>query len=142
MNANVKRLFEPGQDFIALREYITTVGDGVKVGWVDIEKATGIRMNESGRAVLRRVFRKLSRHYISVPGFGIETASARNARDVHLSRVVRLKNAVDATQTTSEQLLGRFGPAMNAEDRRALEHTTATLSTLSLVKSLAAKPKG
>jgi hypothetical protein len=141
MNAKVTKLFQPGPDYIALREYLSSVGDGVKLGWVDIEKASGVRMDVNGQALVRRVMSRLSRHYLAMPGFGIETSSARNAVDIATSKFVRVKNAVESAKDTGERLLGRHGDEMKASDRQLLEAKGATLATLDLVRSLAAKPK-
>lgn len=137
--ATVRRLFEPSEDTVKLRSYLSELEDGIRVGWIDVERATGVHMDERGHSLVRTTMRRLGRWYIPIPGFGFETSQPNTARDIVLARARRIKGAVDSATTATQQLLGRHAAEMTTADRQSLEHTSSTLATLSLIKSLATR---
>lgn len=144
MNTKVHSLFQSSPELDAMRDkllpYLKGLGDGVKVGWAqDIGRALGVSPDVRVKRLARHLFHNvLGRWWIPIPGYGFETSSPETSRDIVVSKGRRIKAAIELTQTAGEQLIVRH-PDMSSSDRKSIDHTIATLSTLSLVKSLAAK---
>lgn len=122
-----------------LRAFVSKLGDGVRVGHVEIEKATGVKMDRYGQELWRLTCKRLKRPTLTIVGFGYEMSSASNAEDIAGTKNRRVLNAVDVAKETLDELASRHLDEMSADQRQRITHNLALLGTLSLSASLAKK---
>jgi hypothetical protein len=113
--------------------------NGTRWSWLEIEKATAIRMDLRGKGLVRRVLRH--RQYLPIHGQGIEFADATSANAVLDSRASRVRSAVKRAHTTGEELIEQFLPKMGAEEQRKILQRTAMFAALRLSVKSAPAPK-
>jgi hypothetical protein len=135
--------------FEIFRAYVRQVPDGAKLGWVDIEKATGISVaatpvNYELRRLFRRACKKEGRVAVAIgQGWGIEFSSASNAVDFTHRDVIRIANSTQRGHKRAGRLLEKHGEEMTEDNRRKLIASGAFYGTVQLAVSatLGTKPK-
>ena len=129
--------FEPNlqrrADLAKLRDYIATVKDGQVITPTEIEAATGIAMDASGKALFRLAAKRAKREFFTLTGRGWEASSPSNAVDIADRKVERIAGALKVAQRTTENVSTRHLAEMTGADRDRLTRRHALLSTLSAV---------
>lgn len=120
-----------------LVSFIESQDDGARLSFVEIETATGIVMDDTGRGWLREAADRAQREYLAIPGSGIELSSADNGLTIVNKGERGFLNKLRAVRKTIDRIDGRHSEQMNSEQRHALNHHKAIFGTLSLQATLA-----
>lgn len=133
--------FDPNEqrraDLKRLRAFVDTLGDGARVSYVEIEQATGVKMDDRGRKLMQLTLKRARRPPVTLPGHGYEMSSPANALEIVGAKSRRLVGALKIAQETTEHVAGRHLEEMSQEHRGKLQHHQAVFATLSLSASLA-----
>jgi hypothetical protein len=103
-----------------LCEYFSSLPNGAKVSWEEIEEHAGVRMNMSGREQARRALRRLRWPYLPVRGEGVVLSSADSALTIMRGKFVKIDHAVRKADTTRAHLTERHLPDMSGRDQRSM----------------------
>lgn len=137
-------MFEPNEErranLAALMAFVATLKDGVCVSWVEVEQATGIKMNDYGRDLVRVALARSKRPKLPLPGEGFETSSAENGLEIVQRAGRAIVSALGRARETTEQVVGLHIKEMTQERRNRLTQQQAVLATLELSASLAKRP--
>lgn len=104
-----------------LVEYLAKFAEGSAIGYVDIERDTGVSMqNEAQRRLLRSALRRLKLLYVLKYGWGVILSSADNAEEISSNRFRKARTAIGRFGRTAEALVTKHGPQMTAYNRNIL----------------------
>lgn len=120
----------------ALRTFLTTLEDGRRLSWLEIEQATGISMDSGGRALFRVVCGRAGRYYRAILGEGIEMSSHSNTVEIVAGKTRRAVNGMRRAEVTTSGLLARHGDEMTQADRNAIVFHKSLFASLDLASSL------
>lgn len=95
------------EQILRLIDYFGGMQDGEEVLWIRIEAETRLAMDMPGRALVRRVLKKLKRPYESLRGEGVRLSAPTNTMAIIKHRFVRIDNAVSRADRTREHLAAR-----------------------------------
>ena len=122
-----------------LRDFVDALIDGRRVSWLEVEQATGIKMDPAGQALIRLTLKRQRRPYLSLVGLGFEVSSAHNGVPIVEAKTRRFVSALAVARETTEQVSGRHINEMTQPNKNKLLHHQAVFSTLELSASLAKK---
>ena len=127
----------------ALREHITTLADGTRVSWVELEQKTGVPCGPKspGRGLFRIAVKRCGRRYEPLHGDGFEMSAPSNANDIVDRAVRRVGTHLTLAKDTTEIIAGRHLDEMSGDNRKRIEHQRAALSTIGLSATLARRPE-
>ena len=126
------------KDMLAIDAMLAKTKDGDRVSWLEFQKGTGIKMDLSGKALVRAVLKKQGRYYVTMPGFGLELSSAENVIDVMRPRFVRLRHAAGYVIKAADGLMARHGKELSSANKARLLEAQGHTATLELVRKLKA----
>ncbi len=127
----------------AINKWLPSIGDGQMVSWLEAEKATGVRMDNNGRALVRISAKRMGRPYRAVRGLGFETSSADNGMDIVAGKIGKTLRSIADTKQTTDTIVGRHIEQMTQDAKNRILQTQATFATLQLSASLAKRlPEG
>ena len=134
--------FEPNEqrreDIKSIAPVIEKAPDGARMSWVEVESASGVKMDPRGRGLFRHCADKLNRPYLTLPGLGVEFSSSGNAIEIAKARVTRVRHSIGRLQETTELLVDKHAAQMSTKDKATLIAIRSQKATLDLVRSLKA----
>ena len=127
-----------------LSTFLDSQAVGARLSWLEIEMATGVRMNSTGRSAVRRVLRRLKREYLPEAGTGIELTAHDNAIHAVRLRDKRIGGAVKRARRASKCVATHLDNMTEADRqeylmRESLRNALATGS--SSIRRLAKRPE-
>jgi hypothetical protein len=124
-----------------LTAYVTTLKDGARVSWVELEQATGVPCGprSSGRGLFRLVCKRIGRRYEPLHGDGFEMSAPTNANSIVDRALSKVGKHITIARDTTEIVVGRHIDEMQGDARKRLEHQRAALATIGLSATLARK---
>jgi hypothetical protein len=138
----MKQRFEPNEqrreDFRAFTAVISAASDGKRMSYVEIEQASGVRMDQRGKGIFRSAAKRSNRPYLTIPGLGVEFSSADNAIEIARDKLVRVRHSVSRFQKTASILADKHLDEMRPADKSALILMQSQKATLDLVRMLKA----
>jgi len=115
-----------------LVEYLAGLGDGERRSWLEVERATGVKMDECGRSWLREARTKARRPMLVLPTYGFETSSKDNTDDFADKAVRGVASAIERGSRTVAHVSARHGHELTQEKRNRLLLVQATLEAVSV----------
>lgn len=128
-------MFKASDDMLKVREFFSDIPDGANVDYHDIEKSTGIKMNNRGKGLMRSALNGLKREYYCRKGEGIVLDSPDNAMVITSARGSRISSSIKKANKTSKNMLVKHYEKMNETDRERLSAFASLLGAVSAVSS-------
>lgn len=126
-------LAEVSKETLTLEAYLSSLKPGESRTYVDIEVATGVRMDVVGRNRLRTAKKRANREYTVIRAVGIEMSSPTNGRAIVVERCVRVDNAVKRADKTAGIICAQHGAEMEPNERRQVEMIAATFGAIRVI---------
>jgi len=129
-------MFEPSIEMIKLKGFLSDVPNDASVLYSDIEKATGVRMDLRGKALMRSALNGLRREYRSDRGVGIQLEGSGNCMNLVTTKAVRVGSALKRANKTTIRMVDRYVEELPPPDKSRL------IATASLFGAIMAMAKG
>jgi hypothetical protein len=129
------------RDLEAIKNVVGDAKDGARFSWLELEQATGVKMDDRGKALLRQQLDRINRPYLSLHGDGIELSCPTNAEEIVGRHTLRLKNAFTSAKETTDVVMVRHGKELASDVLARLTHKQAMFATLDLTAELAKTTK-
>lgn len=144
MGAQVIRgKFQPSEDDEKATQALTVwaetseqARDGCRVSFVEITQATGVTMDDHGKARLRRVLERSRRTYIAIPGSGIEFTSPQSMLSYGQRQFEGAAEAVQRAASRIGRGLDRHGEAMSQDEKNKLLRMQGVMASVQAAKAL------
>lgn len=125
----------------ALEGFLSQFGDGARISWLEIERATGVRtaappgrQRDEARGWVRAALKELQRAYLPLPdGLGIEFSSPDNSLAIASRRGKLVLGAIRGAHAQITRALTRHDADLDKRDRDLL---AANRSVLGAAKSM------
>lgn len=121
----------------AISGFLTGMGDGTVLSWLEIEAGSSVKMDEAGKTLVREVLDRASRPYLTLHGHGLQLSSPENGNEIVGGEMRRVAGALRGAKETAEQVSARHLEAMKPDAKAKLVAANALLSSLDLSRSLA-----
>lgn len=128
-------MFKASADMLKVRSFFEDMPDGSHVDYDDIEKGTGIKMDDKGKGIMRSALNGIKREYYCRKGVGIVLDSPDNAMIITAGRGVRISNAIKKANKTSKNMLIKHYEKMDEKDRERLSAFASLLGAVTAVSS-------
>lgn len=122
-----------------LQSYFERQADGETLSWLDIEQATGVKMDPPGRNRVRVVLNSLKRPFESIRGSGIRLSSPNTINTIVAGRGKSVGNAIKRWSKTIKHGTVRHLSAMEGDDKDRLINAASFAGALEGVMSNATK---
>jgi hypothetical protein len=126
----LQMLFETSEETLHLRAFLAVQPPGARLSYSEIEAATGIRMDDSGRGKLRRAAVREGLPYDCLIGEGIELAGPGNGIHIIGGRLERIRHAITRTEKTHANIQARFLDQMSTEDQKRCVYVGVIFSAM------------
>ena len=121
---------EVHEDTVALEKFLAATTPGQSASYVEIEQATGVRMDAKGRARLRTAARRASKIYTIQRNLGIVLSSPENAHGIMTHGLQRLSNHTVRQEKVTTGLLHQHAEGMDASERNHMSAVAAMFATV------------
>lgn len=125
-----KTIAEISKETLAVEEFIRTLSADETATYLEIEQATGVRMDARGRARIAVATKRAGAAYACIKGFGIKMAGPMTGRDLVMDRTARIDSAVKRAERIAAIVMARHRDGMPASDRQQVELTSATFAMI------------
>lgn len=103
---------------------------GAILDWHTIEQRSGVRMNNEGRTLVRRVLYQMKKPYEARKGAGITLAAAANALRIGMSTTDRVVQAAKRGRRNTDILVEKFVNDLPKADQDRLLYTAALFGAI------------
>jgi hypothetical protein len=116
----LKTIGEVNQDTLKLQNHIEPKAAGTVLGYDDIQRETGIRMDTTGKARLRQALKRSRREYSCIRGYGIRLAASADVMPILSTRITRIDSAVKRADRTQKILQEQFFSSLSEHEQRKI----------------------
>lgn len=127
-----KTIAQVSEDTLKLQAFIEQQEHGATLSYLEIEQATGVRMDTHGKAHLRQATKRSKREYSPIRGAGIRLASAESCMPILGGRITRIDRAVRRADKSQKLLQEQFFASLSAEDQRKILFAGAVFGAIRL----------
>jgi hypothetical protein len=141
---------EVAKETLLIEKYVGTLNPGERLLYRNIEKETGIKMDQKGKASLRSSLRRLKLNYTRLrspdKGLGYILACPENSVGIVVENVMRVDKGIKKTHKVTVALKEKFYNQLNDIDQKSMDfvhrETGAMLAFARLItKGVYAKDK-
>ena len=115
-----KHLAMASQEYINLLDFIAIQPDGADLDYNQVARETGVKMDNRGKAILRRVIEACGRRYTLKRKYGYILDSPENALEISDNSIVKFVRQTVRTKKTTEVILDRHSKALDKSTRDIL----------------------
>lgn len=108
------------EDTLKIQSYLENQSPGTFIDYLEIERGSGVRMDEQGKTRLRSAAKRAKIEYSASRGKGIQLASPENGVSMVLGKFVRVDNAVKRAEKTHRNIIYNFSDEMEERDRQTI----------------------
>jgi hypothetical protein len=123
---------EMHDDTLKIQAYLLEQANGTVLSYEQLYSATGVRMDNIGKARLKSALRSIKRESSTVRGKGIRLADAHSAISIISTRFQRIDGAVRRADKSQRILQAQFLAEMNDEDKRKILFAGAVFGAIRL----------
>lgn len=109
------------QDLIKLVSFFSDQSAGTELSYEQIQHDSGITMDVSGKALMRRAVKECGRVYKVKPGYGIWLDSKDNATEIVTIQTTRVRHTVEKTLTTIKILKPKYYNQLPKQEQQLMD---------------------
>ena len=91
-----------------------------RISYLEIEDATGVKMDLRGKGYLRNAAKYSGVEYSAIPKYGIEIAGPNNGTQIIGGRLARIDAATRRAETATKNINRRYLGDMSQEDQKTI----------------------
>jgi subtilisin-like proprotein convertase family protein len=115
-----------------IEEYLKTKNPGDLVTYKELEKLTGISINDGARQYLYTAMRRLKLEHETIRGVGIKLGSPENATKIVVQKVVKVDGSVRRAEKTHRNISTSFIDQLSPEEKKQMHYTGAIFGAIRL----------
>ena len=123
-------LAKTSEEVLAIETYLKTLTPGTKVVYTEIQQATGVIMDASGRSKIIRAARRARIVYSVIRGTGIQLSDEITGVPILTTNLARVDNAVKRSEKVATLIFEQHGVKMSEEDRATTLGVIAMFGTI------------
>ena len=127
----MQTLAKISEESLTLINYLKNVEHGQILSYQQIEKDSGVKMNNpAGRSYLRTACKKLKLEYSCLRGVGIKMAGADTAMTLVVGRLVKIDNAVKRGERTYNNVSMAFYNELEPAEQKQINFVGAAFGAI------------
>lgn len=125
-----KAIAEVSKETLKIEAFLKTLNSGQKVSYAEIEKESGVTMNNRGKQFMRSALHRLKVEYSCIRGQGIELCDEINATSMIADKVVKVDKAVKRAEKTTKHVTNQFYNKLSEDDKQHVNVVAAIFGSL------------
>jgi len=121
----MKTIQEVSKETLQIENFISTKEEGSFLTYAEIEKESGVIMDNRGKSFLRTALKRCGHEYLCMKGEGIELASPDSAMTITAHRLVKIDNTVKKSKKTTRNLHNKFADRMEETASKQISFVVA-----------------
>ena len=115
---------------LKIEALISASPSGKYFSYSDLQKTTGIQMDENGKSHLRSALRRLKMPYETIQGEGIRLLSPENASKIVVRSVVRIDNSIKKAEKTTKHVRNKVFNELTEDEKKNINFLSALFGTI------------
>lgn len=121
---------EVSKETLKIENILKISKPGEFITYKNIEKISGVRMDNKGKSYLRTALNRLKFEYSPVKGEGIQLASPENAIAIVSKRVIKIDNSVKRAEKTTKRVTNQFYDKLTEHEQKNVNYLSAVFASL------------
>ena len=127
-----RTIAELDRESTLLQQFLSTQDIGAELSYIAIEHGSTVKMDQRGRAHLRRCLHRMKIEYSCSFGYGIKLADPRSVMPILSTRIHRIDRAVKRGDRSQKILQEQFFDSLPAEQQRKVLFAGAIFGAIRL----------
>jgi hypothetical protein len=127
-----RTIAELDKESIMLQEYLSTQKTGAELSYIAIEHGSAVKMDQRGRAHLRRCMHRMKIEYSCSFGYGIKLADPGSVMPILSTRIHRIDRAVKRGDRSQKILQEQFFESLPADQQKQVLFAGAIFGAIRL----------